>query len=216
MMRPNPFHKAAGVIKRSKAEVERLLWPYFDVMVRAVTDAWDRWLRSEERQRWMFDRERANYIFGHIAANAVEMFDDKPSVQIVRKDETLLFIVDRALVFRFKKADSGYMSRNVPTQQALAYHAEEALFDDLDRVEVVYLINDLGTAIKDVCVVARAESRVLWTIPLLSAASDNVVTLAPTPGGQGPQGPTAPRAKPKLFVVKGEGLNKKNDTGDST
>ncbi|WP_312705039.1 hypothetical protein [Stenotrophomonas lactitubi] len=205
------------MIKRSKAEVEQLLWPYFDVMVRVITEAWDRWSKSEERQRWLFDRERANYIFGHIAANAVEMFDDRPSVQIVRKDETLLFIVDRVLVFRFKKADAGYISRNVPTQQALAYHAdEEALFDDLDRVEVVYRINDLGTAIKDICVVARAENRVLWTIPLQAAASDNVVTLAPAPGGEGPQGPAAPRAKPKLFVVKGEGLHKKNDTGDST
>ena len=185
-------------------------------MVRAISEAWDRWAKSEERRRWLFDRERANYIFGHIAANAVEMFDDKSAVQIVRKDETLLFIVDKVLVFRFKKADAGYMSKNVPTQQALAYHADEGLFPDLDRVEVVYRINDLGTAIKDISVVARAESRVLWTIPLQAAASNNVVTLAPAPDGQGPQGPSVPRVKPKLFVVKGEGLHKKNDKGDST
>lgn len=205
------------MIKRSKAEVHQLLSPYFDTMVQVVTDAWDRWLRSEERGRWIFDRERANYVFGHIAANAVEMFDGHPDVHIVRKNETLLFIVNRAVVFRFKKGDSGYMSRNVPTQQALAYHSEDdQLFEVFDRVEVLYQINDLETAIKDISVVSRSGDVIVWTIPLIAAAGENVVTLAPAPSSPGPQAPAAPHIKPKLFVVKGEGLNKKKETGEST
>jgi hypothetical protein len=207
-----------NVIKRSKAEIEQQLSPYFDLLCEVVQDAWARWMNSPERQRWHFNRGRANYIFEHVAASAWEMFGDDPRIKVVRKDETLWFLVDNNLVFRFKKADTSFLSRNVPTQQAIAFHDEQApLFEELDHVEVVYLVNKIGTAIRDICVVARADKSVLWTISLLRGEVDNVVTLAPSPVID-PRVPSV-AATPKLFVVKGAAGNdvsKKNDSSEST
>jgi len=216
MIVSNIHFRHPSVIKRSKAEIQQQLSPYFDLLCEVVQDAWNRWMNSEERSRWLFNRGRANYIFEHVAASAWDRLGDDSRVKVVRKDETLWFLVDRNLVFRFKKADGSFLSRNVPTQQAMAFHDEEAsLFEELDHVEVVYLVNKIGTAIRDICVVARVDKNVLWTISLLKEVGDNVVTLAPAPTIEPHVSSVV--AKPKLFIVKGSGTDssKKNESSEA-
>jgi len=108
-------------------------------------------------------------------------------------------LVGRDLFIRMKKADKKLLSRNYPTANALAFVDQDRdLFGGLARLELVYQLNDVGTAIERIVLLQRHKQSVVWMIDLLGAApmAQNVLPFAPEPTGDGT--PVAKRiVKPK-------------------
>jgi len=163
---------------RSKEEVQSLLTPYLATFVAVLTGAWREWSETEYPGRWRFNRTRANFIWEAIAERATAAFEGDPRIHIRRRNESLLFVLDGSLAFRFKKSDQSGLTSNVPTQAVLAFHDPERELPGMpsvDRVDVVYVLNKLQTAITDVLIVARENENVSWTFSAIER--DNVVPM---------------------------------------
>ena len=147
----------------------------------AVLGAWDDWLKSPHPGVWRCKRSRANFVWEQIIERALLEFDDVPAVHIIKGYETFKFLVEHQVLFRFKKGDQSGLTANVPTQLALAFHDHNQDMLDLPevhRVDVVYQLNQLETAIADVIIVAREEDVVVWSYSLLGVGAK--VVLLPT------------------------------------
>lgn len=152
----------------NKDEVEGVLKPIESDLFKIVHGAWQDWLQSSEVGRARFPRTRANIVWDLMIDRALEVLPSKPGVRFIYHPQTVSFIVDDKVLFRFKKGDEKGLSRNFPTQLALAFHDHNTnigLFGPLEllRVQVVYILDKLKTSIEDVLVVARNRNKVVWT-----------------------------------------------------
>lgn len=180
-----------------QADVEDVLRPHSDALVAIVKSAWSDWLSSSYIVDWRTKRGRANFVWEQIIGHANRHFLTASDVRILPAPETCNFLVRDSVLFRFKKADDVGLSKNIQTQLALAFHDhEQCLFGlpEVARVEIVYILNRLETDIKDICVVAREGSQIMWRFSLM----DMAIISAPLPF------PTAPPLvdKPASSLVK--------------
>lgn len=161
-------------------------------IVEVVQAAWNDWLESDFLGVWRCKRSRANFVWEQIIDRAYKALSEREKVHIIEASETIKFLIDDQVLFRFKKADESGRTANVATQMALAFHNHDQDlfgFAQIQRVEVVYKLNKLETAIKDICVVARDGDHVVWEYSLLDA--DDVVAPLPMPNPE----PVRPAAK---------------------
>lgn len=158
-------------------------------VVAVVRGAWDDWMDSKYVGAWRCKRSRANFVWEQMMERAHRAFADVGSVHIIEGIETMKFLVRDEILFRFKKADESGRTSNVATQLALDFHDHDKdLFGlpAVQRVEVVYKLNRLETALQDICVVARDCDRIAWEYSLLDA--EDVVAPLPlsTPAPERP------------------------------
>jgi hypothetical protein len=97
-------------------------------------------------------------------------------------------IIEDFLLVRCKKADNQGLGHNVETQQNMSFlHSTDDLFGfaGYRKVEIVYVLNDFGTAIRNILVQARDGDRKIWCFPLERPAAEQqpapVVPIPPTP-----------------------------------
>lgn len=169
-------------------------------VVAIIHEAWDDWMASDFVGVWRCKRSRANFVWEQIVGKAHAALIDVDGIHIIEGTETLKFLMQDQVLFRFKKADDAGRTANVATQMALAFHNhEQDLFGlpEVQRVEVVYKLNKLETAVQDVCVVARDGDRVAWEYSLIDAGEAIVPLPMPEPE------PVRPAAK----VVKLKGAS---------
>ena len=113
--------------------------------------AWDDWLKSSEYGKSRFTRTRACVVQERIIDRAFRVFPS--SIKPIEKNNTVSFIKDNQVLFRFKKADPKYFTHNVQTNLALAFHNHQKSFPefgeiDFARVEVVYVLDKTETEIQ--------------------------------------------------------------------
>lgn len=147
------------------SDVKAILSPHHDLILQVFQKAWKRW--EPLKASVIYDRTRACLIHDFAVQEAKRVFARRPGVNLIERDETLFVIVDRRVMFRFKKADESGLSRNSPTGQALLFADpdQQMRLPDLDipdvwRVDVVYVLNALATKIDRVAVVTRDNDRV--------------------------------------------------------
>ena len=160
------------MIVPNKDEVKSVLKPVESDLFKIVHGAWQDWLQSSEVERVRFPRTRANIVWDRMIDRALEVLPSKPGIRIMYHYQTVSFVVDDKVLFRFKKGDEKGLSRNFPTQLALAYHDHSTnigLFGPVEllRVQVVYVLNHLETDIQDVLVIGRNGSKVVWTYGIM-------------------------------------------------
>jgi hypothetical protein len=149
-------------------DVEKVLKRIEPELYEIVKGAWQDWLESSEVGRTRFTRTRANLVWDRMVDRAFEKFSQDPNIAYIIQFHTVKFIVGNHVLFRFKKGDLKGLSHNFQTQLALAFHDHNTLlFGDFARVEVVYVLNELETQIKRVCVVARNNDTVLWVYDIM-------------------------------------------------
>ena len=183
----------------NQAVVQPLLDEIRDQIVAAIHEAWADWMASDHVSVWRCKRSRANFVWEQIIDRAFAELVGHDAVHVIDGHETMKFLVRDEVLFRFKKADETGRTANVSTQLALAFHDhDQGLFGlpEVQRVEVVYKLNKLETAIQDICVVARDGDRVVWEYSLLDA--EDVIAPLPMPAPE----PERPAAK----VVKLKGV----------
>lgn len=150
--------------------------------------AFQGWLKSPD---YLYSgnhpRIRANLIWGRIIYFAKEIFEGNAGVSFINHHNTVSIQVDgleHAVLFRYKKADRAGRSRNIQTNLSDAYHdhSQRYLFDDMfdpDRVEVVYILNKLGTRIEDIRIVGRNGKYVAWYYSIMPEA--DILTMPSMP-----------------------------------
>lgn len=166
-----------------KEIVQSVLSSHRESIAGAVLGGWRDWFESPYIGAWRCRRSRANFVWEQIIRRAHFLFDGVPSVRVIEGHETFKFLVNNTVLFRFKKGDDAGLSANIPTQLALAFHDHDKNLLDLPpvhRVDIVYRLNRLETAIDDVIVVARDEKKLAWSYSLLD--SDSTVVPLPSPG----------------------------------
>jgi len=137
---------------------------------RAFMRAWQDWLDNPQRamySRW--PRTRANMLFERIADRLQEEFADDPGVQFHFQDETIKAAFDDRVLARFKKADEEGFGKNVPTQAVMMFceaQADLPGMPGLQKVEVLYHLDDLRTYISGISVQARDGDMRLWAYRL--------------------------------------------------
>jgi len=184
----------------NQAVVKPIIDEIREEVVAAIHEAWDDWMASDHVAVWRCKRSRANFVWEQIVDRAHTALMSFESVHIIEATETMKFLIHDQVLFRFKKADEAGRTANVATQMAMAFHDhDQDLFGlpEVQRVEVVYKLNKLETAIADICVVARDGDAVTWEYSLLDA--ENVVAPLPMPEPE----PVRPAAK----IVKLKGVS---------
>jgi len=187
-----------------EADIRQLLKPREPVINRLYLDAWDRWCKIPGRAA-LYRRVRAGLIHNFVMNAAPTAFAPDRGIHVIERRgyETLLFLVDDRLLFRFKMGDSHGISSNIETQTELAFTDPQeslALLDlpDVQRVDVCYVLNMIQTKIDRVLVVARDGPGAIWSyqiypepkeerapvmlpmkprLPKGSSSADNVVRL---------------------------------------
>lgn len=169
----------------SKQAIDSQLRPYFPIFASIMIGAWADWMASGHVGVWC-NRSRATFVWEQMIARAQVALALHPEVTILPRRESYIFLVKGAVAFRLKKSDARGLTSNYPTQAAIEFHDPQSQLPGLPevaRVDVVYVLNKLQTAVADVLVVAREKDEILWTLSALDADS-NVVALpvaAPIP-----------------------------------
>ena len=185
-------------------DVKTILEPHVSTIVSIMHRAWRDWMESGYAATWEFKRTRANFVWAQMITYAREAFENDADIHIVEKDETLKFLAGDRVLFRLKKGNETGLTANIPTQQVLAYHnhAQDMFgMPEVQRVDVVYIVNVLETDISDVLVVARDGKQLAWTYSLMEESE--VVDTLPFPGVAAPHTPPGPRLVRAKTTQKG-------------
>jgi hypothetical protein len=185
-------------------DVRQILEPREMLIGGVVLDAWDRWWKNPERLM-LYRRTRATLIHNYMMNLGRTGFDK--GVRPIEKQETIYFVVDQKLVFRFKKGDEIGLSSNIETQTALAFNDPQQTLPelpDVGRVDIAYVLNPFETLIDRVLVVARDGDRVVWSYPIYPRETE---TTLPIPLPVRP----IPPASPDNVVWLPTAANKKED-----
>ena len=134
-----------------EGDIKQLLASRVPALNRLVLDAWNRWWNLPGRAR-MFRRTRACLMHNYMMNEARTVFMHDRGIHIIERQETLLFLVEKRLLFRLKLGDVYGVSSNIETQTAMAFTDPEVsltLFDlpDVARVDICYVLNLLQTKI---------------------------------------------------------------------
>lgn len=154
----------------------------FDLIHRCVHEGF----KDYKKIKLGFTRRKgtvASVIWEKVTDRLIAEFDEHDGAVILDDDDTRTYVFEDKIALRFKKSDENKMSKNYPTSQALLFHdglkAPNLLgFEDIQRAEIAYNLNELETEITDLSIVARKGSNLLWDIPI-HASSENVHKLPP-------------------------------------
>lgn len=172
-------------------DVKNALLDFEETLLDVVNGAWGDWLGSPYRSRISrYPRVRANLVHAFIVERAISAFDANPDIHIVHQDETAKFLFRQKVLVRFKKGDSNHLGSNIETQAVLAFTDPQMTIPglpDVQKVDVVYVLNDLQTAVNRIAVTARDNDVRLWTYDIEDRRSAPVLPLvhpsAPSEGG---------------------------------
>lgn len=167
--------------------VRTILQPYHDAVFQAAHGAWNDWRDLKLAGRLLFPgRSRACLVHDFLVQRAVTAWSADPKVRVIQKDETAKFVIADQVLLRFKKADDRGLGANIPTQAFLDFAEQQHELPgmpNVQKVEVVYVLNRLQTQIDRVVVVARDGEIRLWDYVVMPATTAEIVPLpvAPSP-----------------------------------
>ncbi|KQZ38953.1 hypothetical protein [Massilia sp. Root1485] len=174
------------IIAHNAAELA--IRPFADRFVEVVQSSFKDWLEGPYASQMQTKAFRAQVVSNQMRANAKRIFDGMDGIRVESVPHYTGLLVGRDLFIRMKKADKKLLSRNYPTQNALAFVDQDRdLLGGLARLELVYQLNDVGTAIERIVLLQRQKQSVVWMIDLFGASpmAQNVLPFAPEPAGEG-------------------------------
>jgi hypothetical protein len=161
-------------------------------IVRAFSSAWTDWERCPDRGRYSrWPRTRANMVFERLAERLQEAFDDDAGVRFHFQDETIKVVFDDQIVARVKKANGLGLGQNIRTgavAQFVEAQSDIDGFGEHKKIEIVYFLNLLQTAIRSVVAQARDGNMQIWVWTLGKGAEGAEIVPFPLPDP--PRGPS--------------------------
>jgi hypothetical protein len=164
-------------------DVRKIITPIREAKIyRAFHQAWADWTQDRARYpRW--PRTRANMFFERLAIRLQEHFIDDPGFHFTFHDETVKIVVDQKLLARCKKADGHGLGHNIRTDanDLFCDQASLSIVAPFNKVEIVYVVNNLGTEISKVLVQARDGETRLWAYEIDDTALATIAPVTPLP-----------------------------------
>jgi hypothetical protein len=161
---------------------EQAIGPFADQLVEVVQTAFSDWLKNPYAAQMQSTSFRAHAVSNQMLANAKRIFDAVEGIRVDSVPHYTGLLVGRDIFIRMKKAGQRMLSRNYPTKSALAFiDQSQELFGGLVRLELVYQLNNAGTAMERIVLMQRHKSLVVWMMDLYGAApmEQNVLPFAP-------------------------------------
>lgn len=160
----------------------------------------------------LYRRTLSNEMFDAIARHAMSEFGSDENVYVRSEPQTLKLFFGSKLVARFKRGSHNKLGRNVLTQAVMDFIHPEGKLDGLPpeggKVEFVWMLNDIQTALADVFVTARDGYRLVWNYAIPAAAAGAEIVEFPTSPSPTPSDDMEDLVTPKLPAAG----KKKNDT----
>ena len=165
-----------------KSFIQSELALFEDEIFEIIMSAWKQYQELEAGFR--YDRTRACAVNDYIIQTAMDRWGSLSQVRISQRNETALFIFNQVVALRFKKAGSNGLGSNNPTQASLAFdNAQEDIpgIPNVQKVEVLYELNDLHTKIRRVSIAARDGSHKMWDYEIVGSGAEVVTPEFPAP-----------------------------------
>jgi hypothetical protein len=139
-------------------------------LYRAVQAAWEEANEAyPERSRWQRKSTFRGIMWETATRKIGEISFDDSDFRVIRHRDTASFIVEDSVLLRFKHGDIELTTRNYPTTEASDFHRHDVDlygFVGLQRVELVYVLNEFETALVWVGIAAHSEGKFLWKLEL--------------------------------------------------
>jgi hypothetical protein len=169
-----------------QSQVESVLSAHEETLASVILEAWEG--SAPDRARHEFKRTHRCIVHDHAIRGARAALLGQPGVFIYEKHETAYFLFADAVALRIKKGDANGLGRNNPTQSSFAFTSADAEpwelpmgLPDVQRVDVVYILNDFETRIDAILVTGRDGNKVLWSYPIYPRRSMPVAVLPSAP-----------------------------------
>ncbi len=164
----------------SQADV--MLRPFYQDLEKVVYSAWADWRSNQLAPQMQHKRVRANIVWNQLIAHAKRQFDGRSDVRVETVKDWDGVLVKDSIFIRMKKGNERLLSRNYPTQSALAFHDQiQDLFGGIYRLELLYILDVSETEIERIVLIQRHKKSVVWCIELndTNGLADNVLPLIP-------------------------------------
>lgn len=156
------------LIFQDDAASESTFSRYAALMRKCINTAWDDWNDSEHPAQMQTRSFRAQFINNQIIYRAKQFTEGLTDVRVDKIRGNYGLVIEDRVFVRPKYARTGYRSSNYPTRAALAFHDQsQDFFGGIARLELVYTLNKLGTAIQDICLTQRHMEQIQWMFPLV-------------------------------------------------
>jgi hypothetical protein len=148
-------------------ETESLLAPHLERLANCIQAGWDKWLQLQSDPAGyavpLHYRTRASFV------NVKEQFANVRGAEIPDNPRGLrLLTLENQITIRFKKLDKHFQSRNIPTNQQVAFARQLSLegIPPLTRLTAGYILNQLQTDIATIAITKPAGSSLEWSFTL--------------------------------------------------
>lgn len=147
---------------------------------RCIHLAWQDWSTSPYGAQMQTKSFRAQFMSNQIIYWAKQETEGLSDVRVDTIHGNLGLVVQNRVFVRPKYARMNFRSSNFPTKSAIAFHDQSVdLFGGIARLEVIYTLNALGTAIQDICLTQRHQNKIMWLLPLLGDTELTQSNLVP-------------------------------------
>ncbi|MBX9661583.1 MAG: hypothetical protein K2X00_23745 [Nitrospiraceae bacterium] len=178
----------------SRDQADQIIRPYFPDFAQVIESAWRDWRTGGIAHQLQHKRVRANYVWNQLLSHAKRQFDGQPSVRVENMRSWDGVLIDDKIFIRMKKGTQELLSRNYPTQAALAFHdqGQDLFGGGIARLELLYILDDAEVEIERMVLVQRHKKSIAWAIDILNDA-DEAQNVIPFSLPQAPAGTPADR-----------------------
>lgn len=190
--------------------VEACLADFEDMIADIVLAAWENC--RDDRSRHRYKRTLRCIMHEALVDEARIRFEGDPRVHMWEQHETAYFMFGNAVIARLKHGDGRGLGKNNHTQSSFGFVSAEAEpwelplgLPDKQRVDIVYLLNDIETRIEQILVTGRDGDKPLWNFPLYPRKTKPIVVLPVTsPAPRPAAGPAGVLRVPSDADIKGK------------
>jgi hypothetical protein len=193
----------------TQAEADHLLAPYKAVLLTILHGALDDWHDTLTRQPTttggLTARTRASFVHDRAVARLAAALGDHPGLRLKKaRGGLFVVIVHDRLVLKIKKLDKRLRSRNIATQQTLAFATQEPItgmdgVNSATNATAGYVLDALTADPVNFVIVCWDGGVRLWTVSLADeAATGRVVEIEATPAD-------AAQARTRTKIAKQQG-----------
>lgn len=178
---------------------------------RAVQDGWKAFQDNyPQRHQWRRKASSRSMVWEEITKRLAVLASSGDGLKLIEHRDTVSLILDDEVLLRLKHADASLITRNYPTDEALAYDDHDVDlygYEGLQRIKLCYVVDQFERDLIWVGVTASLNGRFLWKIELDDAGAVEAVAKLPLTE---PEQNTAKLAKLKGQPAEKDG-KKKND-----
>lgn len=138
-------------------------------LYQAVFEGWSNFKEGyPDRGKWLRKSTARHVMWEEVADLMKGVAAEDPGIEAIEHQDTLSLVVDDEVLIRLKHADTGLLTANYPTSEALQFDRHEVdLFGRvLNRVRLCYVLDEFENDLVWVGIAAHEQQRLLWKMEL--------------------------------------------------